>query len=728
MRTDQRSFLAGNHRELAVFLAVFLVLSAVYAWTIPYFLSIDEVSHFDFVRRLVLDYRLPVITHAEYYASEEHQPPAYYFLASLVGRALIASPLREVASEMTLVFYGARGLSVLFGMVTTAGAYLLASHFFGSRRLARLGATAIVVFNPSLIAMSGAVTNDSMASAAGVFLLLATVKAASSRLSLETLLAIGVLAGVAALTKENLLPLLLPLAISLMVMVARSGGRQDLVKLVLAVGLPAIAVAAWWYVRNWDLYGDPLAWNMNAVLSPGNVHVSPPDLSSYLSVLSTLAQTFWVGFGPTLDVRAPWPIYFVIWTGCAIALLGALRLFRSRRPIPWLRSGPAAGLALITADLVLLALADLSYNRAFVGAGAGRYFFPVAGAVAIILTFGLISAVGERKPWLLGAFCALLLALSVSSPFVFLASLRVSPNVLTEDTLRRESQPADATFDASMQLVGYRIETPQIRPGENARISLYWKAVAGTDVHWTGYVHVIDSQKDIHGQYDSIPLEGRYPTLFWKKGEIWREDYEVPVDYNAPNGSYQLEVGFYSLQTGQEATVSAQGKEWVGGVPLGQLRVVAPEIVPTPKNPLAAEFRNAIRLTGWDQGADGVVLYWQTATPIPQNLTVFAHYLDRASQVIAQDDGQPAEGRMPTSVWLPGETITDRRRIIAPSGTYTLEVGLYDPKTLERVSLLAGGDTVLLGPVRVPESANSPTVSSRAKISRIRHERYHPSG
>ncbi|MDO8691551.1 MAG: glycosyltransferase family 39 protein [Dehalococcoidia bacterium] len=702
MRNEERTNTAGTLQELVVFLLIFLVLASVYAWAIPYFLSIDEVSHFDFVRRLVLDHRLPIITHAEYYAAEEHQPPAYYFLASLVGRALIASPLREVASEMTLVFYGARGLSVLFGVVTTAGAYLLASHFFNSRRLATIGATAIVVFNPSLIAMTGAVTNDSMASAAGVFLLLATVKAASSRLSLKALLAIGVLAGAAALTKENLLPLLLPLGISLTVMVARSGKGQDLAKSMLAVGLPAVAVAGWWYLRNWNLYGDPLAWNMNAVLSPGNVHVSPPDLSSYLSVLNTLAQTFWVGFGPTLDVRAPWPVYFAIWTGCAIALLGAWRLFRSRRPIPWLRSGTAAGLALVTAGLVLLLLADLSYNRAFVGAGAGRYFFPVAGGVAILLTFGLIGAAGTKKPWLLGAFCALLVALSVWSPFVFLAPMRVTPSVLTEVELKREAQPADATFDASMQLAGYRIETPQLRPGERARISLYWKAVAGTDVHWTGYVHVIDSRKEIYGQYDSIPLAGRYPTLFWRKGEIWREDYEVPVDANAPNGAYQLEVGFYSLQTGQEATVSAQGKEWVGGVPLGQLRVVAPEVAATPEHALAAEFRNSIKLTGWSQEAGGVVLYWRTATPMPQDLTVFAHYLDQASKVVAQNDGQPAEGRLPTSVWLPGETITDRRLIVAPSGTYTLEVGLYDPKALERLPLLAGGDSVLLGPVRVP--------------------------
>ncbi|MDP2661362.1 MAG: glycosyltransferase family 39 protein, partial [Dehalococcoidia bacterium] len=361
------------------------------------------------------------------FAAEEHQPPAYYFLASLIGHALAGSPLREAAAKMALVFYGARGLSVLFGLTTVAATYLLACQVFGPRRLARIGATSIVAFNPSLLAMMGAVTNDSMATAAGAFLLLVTFKATQSHLSFKTLFGVGMLVGIAALTKENLLPMLFPLALSLTFMAWRKGRLRDLTITALAVGLPAIAVASWWYARNLNLYGDVLGWNANALMNPTIVRSQLPGLGSYFSIASSVAETFWLGFGSTLGVRAPWPIYFTLWAGCAVALFGVLRLLRTRRPSPWLQSGRAMGLALITMDLLLLLLADLSYHRAFAGAGAGRYFFPAAGAVAIMLTLGLISAMRTRRPWLLGSFCAPLVALSVLSPFVFLAPLRVSP-------------------------------------------------------------------------------------------------------------------------------------------------------------------------------------------------------------------------------------------------------------------------------------------------------------
>ncbi len=687
---------------MAVFLLLFLVLAIVYSWAIPYFFSIDEVSHFEFVKRLVLDIRLPVITQSEYYAAEQHQPPGYYLLSSLAGRVLTGSPLQQAASDMTLVFYAGRGVSVLFGLLTVVGTYLLASQFFGARRLPRIGATAIVALNPSLIAMAGAVNNDSMASAAGVFLLLATVKASQSHLSTKSMLGVGLLAGVAALTKENILPLLLPLALALALMSHKHGGWREFAKTALAVGLPALAVAGWWYLRNLVLYGDLLAWNLNALLSPGNVHKDLPGLESYISVLNSLAQTFWVGFGRTLDVRASWPVYLAIWVGCAIALFGLVRLVRSRRPVSWLQPGRTLGLVFITADLLLLLLADLSYNRAFVGAGAGRYLFPVSGAIAILITFGLSSAVRWKQPWLLGSFCAILLGLSVAAPSLYLFPLRTLPSTVTEAVLKSEAQPAEATFGGSMQLVGYRIGAPRVAPGDNLEVSLYWKAVAGTTLHWTGYAHLIDSQDRIYAQHDSIPLNGAYPTLFWRNGETWREDYQLPVEADAPDGVYRLQVGFYSLQTGEQATVSAQGREWSGGVPLGQIRVFAPEPIAAPKNPLDVSFKDSIRLLGWDQDAGGIVLYWQAGQAVKKDYTVFVHYLDQQSKVIAQDDSRPAEGKLPTSVWGPGETVRDRHRIASPPGTYVLEIGLYDSATNERLPLLAGNDSVLPGPIHVP--------------------------
>ncbi len=705
--------------DLAVLLACFLLLATVYAWAIPYFQSSDEISHFEFVKRLVYEGQLPVITEQQYFAAEQHQPPAYYMMASLVGRVLLAGPFGETAGKMAVIFYGARALSVFFGLATVAGAYLLASHFSGGSRLLKVGATAMVAFNPSLIAIMAAVTNDSMAAAVGVFVLLATVKVASAaRLSLVKLSLVGLVTGLAAVTKENLLYLLLPLAFALVVLATRSRSPGYVLSASAAVLAPALAVGGWWYLRNWVLYGDPLAWNVNALLSPGNIHRQLPVFGSYLSVLLSAAETYWVGFGNTTGVRAPLPVYLVLWAGCGVAVLGLCRYLGRKDPPAGLPPAWKLGLALLAADVGLALLADLSYHRSFVGAGAGRYFFPVAGAVGVLLATGLSRAlplprprrtgtsaptsVGTTAPWLLMGFCLVLVALSAATPTLFLLPMRVSPPVLTEVELRAEAQPADALFDRSMQLVGYRINEPLVTPGDNVRVSLYWKAAADTTTVWTNYVHIVDSQDVVFGQYDSIPFKERYPALFWKKGEVWRDDVDIAVAPDAPNGFYRLQVGLYSLQTGLDAPVSAQGKEWVGGLLLGQIRVVAPEPAPAAMNPAGADFQESVRLLGWAYRDGKVTLYWQPGKTIARPLTVFVHFLDAGSRVVAQDDSWPAGGRMPTFVWQPGEVVRDEHPLAAPLGTYTLEVGLYESGNQEPVPLVTGSRSLLLAEVKVP--------------------------
>lgn len=690
-------------KDLFVLLVSFLLLATVYAWAIPYLQSSDELGHFEFVKRLVFDRTLPVITTSEYFAAEQHQPPAYYFLAALLGRALLAAPFGPTDGQMALIFYGARGLSIAFGLATVAGSYLLASHFFGPKRLLGALATVIVAFNPGFIAIMAAVTNDSMAAAVGVFVLLATVKAASSsQLSLGWLLLVGFVAGLAALTKENLLALLLPLAAALTLMARRSGSPRYPLMVLLAVGAPLLIISGWWYWRNWALYGDPLAWSLNALLSPGNIRQQAPAMTGFLSTIESVAQTYWVGFGRTHGVRAPMAVYLAIWTGCGTALFGLYRLLRRKPQASWLPQGWKLGLAFLAADVGLTLLADLSYDRSFIGAGAGRYFYPVAGAIALLLALGLSSAARARSSWPLVGFSSLLLGLAVVTPAVFLRPLQVTPPVATEVQLKTEARPVDAVFDQTMQLVGYRISSPVARPGDIIQVSLYWKALGRTTTIWTNYIHLIDSKDAIFGQYDSIPLKEGYPALFWKKGEVWRDDIQFTVEPRAPNGYYRLQVGLYSLQTGKGAPVSAQGRQWVGGLLMGGIRLVAPEAPVEAIKPLQVEFQESIRLTGWAYQDNRFVLYWQPSAPVTRTLTSFVHLLDANSRVVAQHDGWPDMGRMPTFVWLPGETVRDQHEFKAPPGSYTLEVGLYDSETLQPVPMITGGRSLLLGEVSVP--------------------------
>jgi len=70
--------------------------------------------------------------------------------------------------------------------------------------------------------------------------------------------------------------------------------------------------------------------------------------------------------------------------------------------------------------------------------------------------------------------------------------------------------------------------------------------------------------------------------------------------------------------------------------------------------------------------------------------SVFVHALDASGAILSQVDALPLGGSRPTTGWLPGEVLVDRYSLRLSSAT-TLEVGLYDPLTRQR-----------LGAVRLP--------------------------
>lgn len=100
-----------------------------------------------------------------------------------------------------------------------------------------------------------------------------------------------------------------------------------------------------------------------------------------------------------------------------------------------------------------------------------------------------------------------------------------------------------------------------------------------------------------------------------------------------------------------------------------------------------------------------LLLYWQTATPLPGDYTVFVHLRATDGFVRSQADGPPVSGRYPTSQWQPGEIVQDIHLLPAGeafSQVDHLAIGLYDPATGERLPVFGveaerlGDDTVVI--------------------------------
>ena len=78
--------------------------------------------------------------------------------------------------------------------------------------------------------------------------------------------------------------------------------------------------------------------------------------------------------------------------------------------------------------------------------------------------------------------------------------------------------------------------------------------------------------------------------------------------------------------------------------------------------------------------------------------TVFLHLLDASGTFVAGSDRFDVDA----FALQPGDRYLQRHTFDAPPGTYTLEIGLYDPQTGERTLTVDGRDSVSLGAVTLP--------------------------
>jgi hypothetical protein len=92
--------------------------------------------------------------------------------------------------------------------------------------------------------------------------------------------------------------------------------------------------------------------------------------------------------------------------------------------------------------------------------------------------------------------------------------------------------------------------------------------------------------------------------------------------------------------------------------------------------------------------------------PPQTDLTVFVHLLAADGQRVAQSDAYPTWlTPQPTSQWSPHQPVLDSHLLNLPPdlppGVYTLQVGLYNVQTLERLRLPDNNDAFTLGQVRI---------------------------
>jgi 4-amino-4-deoxy-L-arabinose transferase-like glycosyltransferase len=267
---------------------------------------------------------------------------------------------------------------------------------------------------------------------------------------------------------------------------------------------------------------------------------------------------------------------------------------------------------------------------------------------------------------------------------------------------------SDGVIAPGVRLLGFDLPRGELNPGDEIEVALYWKALQDVSRDYVVVVQLSDDEDNVWAQEESRPAYGDYPTTEWEKGEVIRDWHEAVVDPQTPSGSYRLSVGLTAdgqlVQRVDLGTVQVSGRSRSYDVPPMEYR-------------LDLRLGDGVRLLGYNLG-DSVeagqpvrlTLYWQCLTEMTTSYTVFTHVLDGDNVVRGQVDSPPVGGHAPTTSWVEGEIITDAYEITldaeALEGEYTVEIGMYDPDSMGRLSVYDGrgivqGDRILLNSVSI---------------------------
>lgn len=563
---------------LVAILLCFVALAVWYSVAIPLGEAPDEVPHFTYVRYLARHGRLPTTT-------EEHeafQPPLYYALGAALtfwiedqadapfavrhnAQYDAADPrapknlLLHTADEAwpfrgwALAWHLVRLLSIALGATTVWAIYHLGSLLFPSRRAIPLVMAGLVAFTPQFLFLSAVANNDNAATTFSVLVLWQTAallhdrrpRAFWSRAGL-----LGLLLGLGLLSKASLAALVPVVGLALPLAAVRRRRVQEageslaspavLTTSALGLGLTAAvaaAVAGWYFVRNWLLYGDPLAWSF--VLQTNALREGPLTADVLAWLFRGLFRSFWLGWiGIAFD---NW-IYWLIGIACVVGLAGfVLWLVRRWRGLDGAFRWTLALLGLHAA-ITLVSL--VQWTATVLGTDQGRLVFPLLPAVALVLAAGWAWWAGDgRRVWVPGGLVAGMLLLAVITPLRYIGPVHApAPEATREELAAAEQVNVDWN---GIRLLGYRLEERRVAPGQKLVLDLYWQALEPVGEDLMALVQLVDGEGQFLMYADGSPTAGRDTTDRWPPGVPLASRHLLPVPADARPGDYWLTISIH---------------------------------------------------------------------------------------------------------------------------------------------------------------------------------------
>jgi hypothetical protein len=388
------------------------------------------------------------------------------------------------------------------------------------------------------------------------------IRAAVVAPSLRNSVLLGIVLGLAALTKLTGLGLL-PLAGLALLWAAwrRRAFGWLAAHGALAFGLAAI-LAGWWYVRNQILYGDPTG--LSIFLKIVNTRNPPPPIWELIvNEFEGFRISFWALFGG-VNILADRPTYLFYDLVSLLALAGlavvGMRWWRARSVHRYPGPLDASTTLIVLAWTAIVAAGLLRWSQTTL-ASQGRLLYPAMAGIALLLALGLVGPLPQRLGGrAAGALAGVLALVAAGLPFRFIVPAYTAPPPLA--TIDATMPRLDIDFGDSIRLVAAEVPPGPYRHTDRVPVRLTWQALRPLDRNYSVFVHLFARDNRKVGWYDTYPGLGLRPTRDWKLGEVYQDVVPVFIEYLTEGPVLlRVEVGVYEYRTGERLAARA-GQSW----------------------------------------------------------------------------------------------------------------------------------------------------------------------
>jgi hypothetical protein len=512
-------------------------------------------------------------------------------------------------------------------------------------------------------------------------------------------LVLGLLLGVAALSKLQALGLFLLSALAALLMAWQRKDWMLPLRALVPVVLPPLLIAGWWYARNFRLYGD---WSgLGFLLEINGRRAGDFDFADWWLEFRGLRYSFWGLFG-WFNILLPTWVYWLLDAATVAALAGAIVAMVRVLRRPGLSDGATRVLALC-AVWAGISFALLVYWTLRATGSQGRLLFPAISALAILFVLGISNWLRYAPRWVHHSVWTTVLCLLLASSVY--ALIVVLPSAYRPDdavvTVPANSNPVEITFGGAepIELRAVTVAEERFKPGDEVPVTLYLSAPISLTRNYELFLQLLDEDGREVANVTTHPGWGRNPTSLWLPGAIYPDDYRLriigPIESRSPLLA-RLYTGFIDPDTSDQGNLPLVARDASGA----ELTPFVGEVTLSPFDPptlesenmdaVGATFEDGIRLAGASTSLSAgttdtrtltvTVLYEATGTP-SADYTAFVHLRNTEGTTVAGYDQQPAAGRFPTSAWQADDTILSTFHleipVDTPPGRYELWSGLY---------------------------------------------------